>query len=165
MTVRRIQADQVQAYGETLIELLHHCTDISFSGEVSRDFYTEKLKALHGYLQTGKACLLGAFQGEVLVGFLWGYPLADPMGEKFHIAYFAVLPEFENQGIGTRLLQEAQTQARKMGMERAELLVSRDNAKAVDFYCSHGFQIQRYVLQNEFLKEDGEKRGLCSEQI
>ena len=156
MKVERMQADQVQTYGEALKKLLHICTDISFSGEISRDFYEEKLKALRCYLQKDQACLLGAFHQGQLVGFLWGYGLPDPLGEKFHIAYLAVLPEYERQGIGSQLIREAQTQAQKMGLNRAELLVTQDNEQALAFYREQGFCVRRYILEKKF--QDGKKK-------
>jgi ribosomal protein S18 acetylase RimI-like enzyme len=52
----------------------------------------------------------------------------------------AILPEFQNQGIGRSLLQEAITIADSQVLQ-AKLEVHRGNAAALHLYRSMGFQV------------------------
>ena len=80
--------------------------------------------------------LLLAYMEASLVGTIW---LTNDY-RRLYIHHMAVLPEFQKQGIGRSLLQEAIQIADKQGLQ-AKLEVHSDNAAALNLYRSMGFKV------------------------
>ena len=80
--------------------------------------------------------LLLAYMEAILVGTIW---LTNDY-RRLYIHHMAVLPEFQKQGIGRSLLQEAIQIADKQGLQ-AKLEVYSDNAAALNLYRSMGFKV------------------------
>lgn len=152
MEIRRLSVEDAKTYRAELVRLLAACTEASYAEAPESGYYEKKLGDLEVYLAKGQACVLAALDGGAMLGFLWGYPVSSPVGPRFHIAYFAVMPEARRQGVGRGLLQAAGQEARAMGLDQFELIVSAANTSAVEFYCSQGFQTDRFLL-NRPLKE------------
>ena len=89
-----------------------------------------------GYLQVYRNCasavVVGAFDGDRLVGAATGMPLADhaddfaaafagsgiEMAEVFYCAESVLLPECRGQGIGHRFFDEREAHARRLGYDK-----------------------------------------------
>ena len=80
--------------------------------------------------------LLLAYIEDKLVGTIW---LTNDY-RRLYIHHMAILPEFQNQGIGRSLLQEAITIADSQVLQ-AKLEVRSGNAAALHLYRSMGFQV------------------------
>ncbi|HNU97520.1 MAG TPA: GNAT family N-acetyltransferase [Candidatus Syntrophosphaera sp.] len=80
--------------------------------------------------------LLLAYMDAILVGTIW---LTNDY-RRLYLHHMAVLPEFQKQGIGRSLLQEAIQIADKQGLQ-AKLEVHSDNAAALNLYRSMGFKV------------------------
>ncbi len=80
--------------------------------------------------------LLLAYMDAILVGTIW---LTNDY-RRLYLHHMAVLPEFQKQGIGRSLLQEAIQIADKQGLQ-AKLEVQSDNAAALNLYRSMGFKV------------------------
>ncbi|HPW24187.1 MAG TPA: GNAT family N-acetyltransferase [Candidatus Syntrophosphaera thermopropionivorans] len=80
--------------------------------------------------------LLLAYMEAILVGTIW---LTNDY-RRLYLHHMAVLPEFQKQGIGRSLLQEAIQIADKQGLQ-AKLEVHSDNAAALNLYRSMGFKV------------------------
>ena len=125
----------------------------SFFKSFSDTFYDEKLASLQTYLQGGKACILGAMKDGVLNGFLWGYPMDSLEGQKFHIAYIAVLPEGRGAGVGRELLRAAEEWAEELKISKMELIVSEQNRSAVQFYQGQDYGTHRLIMEKRLDEE------------
>jgi predicted GNAT superfamily acetyltransferase len=78
-----------------------------------------ELTSTHQYilfLRTG-AILLGAFEGEKIVGFVFSFPAVFPDRSAQHSRQLAVLPEYRKRGIGKRLKWAQRREAGRMGFE------------------------------------------------
>jgi GNAT superfamily N-acetyltransferase len=75
-------------------------------------------------------------------------PQLDVGRRRAYLSYLAVRSEYQNQGIGSRLLSAVEAWARQ---NRAELISTdtnlRSNAGAVEFYERNGFERQAVVLR------------------
>jgi ribosomal protein S18 acetylase RimI-like enzyme len=60
-------------------------------------------------------------------------------GRRIHLHHIGVLPEYRNQGCGTRLTRESLKFAREKGYQ-IKLEVETNNAKAIDLYTKLGFK-------------------------
>jgi ribosomal protein S18 acetylase RimI-like enzyme len=59
--------------------------------------------------------------------------------DEAQVRYMAVDPEWDRSGLGSRILQGLEAEARKRGAQRM-VLNSRD--KAIGFYEKHGYQLE-----------------------
>ncbi len=62
------------------------------------------------------------------------------------IAYMAVEPRFRRYGIGSRLLEAAEDEARRRGLPYMGLMVTEDNAAARAMYERAGYLTERRLL-------------------
>lgn len=61
----------------------------------------------------------------------------DPEGENIVIFSLSVMPEYRNQGVGSKLLNSFVEQARDLGKSKVMLLCKEE---LVPYYSRHGFQ-------------------------
>ncbi len=75
--------------------------------------------------------------GTRMVGFF----LARAVLENLELLKIGVYPEYQKQGIGSRLLSAAFKEALKRGCLRCFLEVRMSNSGAIQFYLDHRFKI------------------------
>jgi GNAT superfamily N-acetyltransferase len=79
-----------------------------------------------------------------MAGFASYGPTSKPGVMKLHKLY--LLPELHGRGLGSRLLQHAESEVRHFGAQRLILAVNRRNAKAIAAYQRNGFVIAESVV-------------------
>lgn len=90
-----------------------------------------------------RSLLLGAFDGDALVGF--GALEGQPAVRRRHVAIvaLAVAPRAQRRGVGSRLLAALIDAGESwFGYLRIELFVHADHAPAIALYGKHGFAIE-----------------------
>ena len=71
------------------------------------------------------------------------------LNKKAYINSFAVLPEYQNKGYGSKLLTYTLNQIRKTtNLKEIEVDTWKTNNKALQFYLKHGFHIQKVENPN-----------------
>lgn len=75
---------------------------------------------------------LGAFQGDVLIGCTSLFVLP---GDEMQLRKFAVLPEYQGQGIGSALLKASFERCSALGLKKFMLSA---RVSAIGFYEKHG---------------------------
>lgn len=105
-----------------------------------------------------RAIFVAVADGTV-VGFVEVAPSGKDDGVA-HLYRIYVVPDFWSRGIGTALLDRAETVLRKRGFDRLVLSVFADNAVGVQFYESAGFEriettyVERFdTQQHEYAKD------------
>jgi ribosomal protein S18 acetylase RimI-like enzyme len=98
-----------------------------------------------------------ASQDDQVMGVLVTFPIADEVDEpgetdqvlapysleapgSWYICAMAFFPEFQGQGLGTKLLAIARSQAQDRGFNELSLLVFEQNTGAVRLYERNGFK-------------------------
>lgn len=88
------------------------------------------------------------FYRLIVDGQLMGYSSIGPTGTpgvcKLHKLYLR--PELHGRGLGSRLLQHAEAEARGLGATRLILAVNKRNARAIAAYQRNGFTVAESVL-------------------
>jgi ribosomal-protein-alanine N-acetyltransferase len=82
-------------------------------------------------------CFVAETGDKQLAGMIVSWIVCD----ELHIATFATHVDFRRQGIGSRLLSEALSDARRLGARRAFLEVRESNEAAQDMYKKFGFEV------------------------
>ena len=93
--------------------------------------------------------LLIAQAGDERAGYILtvdGMPDEVTRMPQAFIAYMAVEPSMRRRGIARQLLSAAEEAARKKGLPYMALMVTDDNAAAMDLYASAGFLNERRLL-------------------
>jgi len=89
------------------------------------------------------------------IGFFAYGPTDNPHEALLHKIY--LLPEFQSQGIGSAMLQEARRRCRCAGFTSLCLYVNQHNQRAIRAYQRNGFQIARsevFEIGQGFVRED-----------
>jgi ribosomal protein S18 acetylase RimI-like enzyme len=100
---------------------------------ISNSARSDSFEAITNSLKHGGVILI-ACQDEIVQGSAW---LTHDY-RRLYIHHMAVLPEVQNTGIGTLLLEEAISLARSLGYQ-AKLEVHADNISARHLYAKYGF--------------------------
>lgn len=93
--------------------------------------------------------VLIAESGGEAAGFaLLIYDLPDEitLTEQAFIAYMAVEPAAQGQGIGRALLESIEDHARRRGAPYLSLMVTEENAAARELYAAAGFTTERRMM-------------------
>ena len=93
----------------------------------------------------GADCLLGEAGGEI-VGFI----LTDADPPQGQVITLDVLEPHRRSGIGSRLLQEAESRMHAAGVCEVTLETATNNQPAIAFWMKHGYRTEA-VLKNYYL--------------
>jgi ribosomal protein S18 acetylase RimI-like enzyme len=69
------------------------------------------------------------------------------------LQHVAVHPDFQNQGIGTRMVSELERRLKQLGCRRINVLVPADNAALQQFYSRQGFEPSRLTLMRKHIEQ------------
>ena len=93
--------------------------------------------------------LVGLFGSRLVATVMAGYE-----GHRGWINYLAVKPEFQKQGLGRRLMEEAEARLIAAGCPKINLQVRESNAAAIAFYERIGYSADDVVSMGKRLVED-----------
>jgi ribosomal protein S18 acetylase RimI-like enzyme len=101
-------------------------------------------EALLRFVTEPGAGLLLAYEDERLIGFAAYYRVDDASELKLDKLY--VHQDFHGQGVGRRLIQRVERDARAQGRSSLILNVNKSNVKAIRAYEHNGFVIREPVV-------------------
>lgn len=87
----------------------------------------------------------GLFFVALLDGRVVGSVMAGYEGHRGWLNYLAVLPEYQGQGYGRKLVEKAIAELRKLGCLKVNLEVRKSNSSVIDFYIHLGFKNNEVV--------------------
>ena len=103
---------------------------LQLTGRESREAFTRQMDG-------GTQTVLGAFEGDKLVGVA----LITHDGRKGWINRLGVLPDQQRKGIGTILVQTAETLIHDMGLTIVAALVEHHNEASLKMFQRAGYQV------------------------
>lgn len=77
-----------------------------------------------------------AVDGSTIVGAV----LCGHDGRRGYIYHLAVDPKFQGRGLGKRLINECLAGLKRVGLERANILVAKDNPRGLEFWRRCGWE-------------------------
>lgn len=90
--------------------------------------------------------------GEML-GFVVAHPQGKGRSRYAYIVTIDVAPRARRSGVGAKLLQQVEAQAKVAGLHRVALHVAVDNPSAIAFYERQGYE--RVGIEKGFYREAG----------
>jgi len=80
---------------------------------------------------------------KLLIGSSW----ITIDGRRSYLQYFGILPEYQNKGLGKKLLEESLKVAKEIGLQ-IKLEVHKSNITAKKLYEKYGFKyLGDYIVQ------------------
>ena len=138
MQIKRLEKKDIKLYENVLKDYIEQLmapyTENEIKIEVER-IYSNMCR----FTEDETAIIIGALEKESLVGFIWGYKkIEEP--SIIHINYFFINENYRSNGIGSKLLKELESKVK--GCKELELLVNKNNTRALNFYKKNGFEIE-----------------------
>jgi ribosomal protein S18 acetylase RimI-like enzyme len=93
--------------------------------------------------------LVGVLDGKVVATCMAGYE-----GHRGWINYLAVSPKYRRQGIGMRIMEEAENRLRFGGCPKINLQVRETNQEVIRFYTRIGYTKDPVVSMGKRLEHD-----------
>lgn len=93
--------------------------------------------------------LVGLVDGKVVATCMAGYE-----GHRGWINYLAVSPQHRRQGIGRRIMEEAEERLRSAGCPKINLQVRETNQEVIEFYAKIGYTMDPVVSMGKRLEHD-----------
>jgi ribosomal protein S18 acetylase RimI-like enzyme len=90
------------------------------------------------------ALLNGQVIGSIMVGY---------EGRRGWLNYLGVLPDYQKQGYGRKLVERAIDELRKLGCLKVNVQIRNSNSSAVGFYKRLGFKGDNVVSLGKRLKQ------------
>lgn len=127
--------------------VITYIKNFDISRELSINICKEKLIKMEEYIKQKSAIIIGTYQDERLVGFMWLYK-HDYFGElRLHINQIIVSEEFRGIGIGKELISQAELIAKEHNIKTLDLNVTEMNKEAAGIYRSMGFITERRYMK------------------
>lgn len=129
------------AHQAAIVDLLDmYCRDEFGDGKPLSDEARRNL--IPGLVKHGGARVLLAYDGARAVGMALSFVGFSSFRARplINLHDLAVSPEFRGQGIGRRLLEAVEADARSLGCCKVTLEVRADNVRAQELYRRLGFQ-------------------------
>jgi ribosomal protein S18 acetylase RimI-like enzyme len=93
--------------------------------------------------------LVGFVAGELAATVMAGYE-----GHRGWLNYLAVAPEFRRQGLGRKMVAEAEARLRQMGCPKINIQIRTGNTTVIEFYRRIGFKPDDVVSMGKRLEAD-----------
>lgn len=151
MIIRKLKNEEFEIYYTIILELMiaTYVVNFQLSAGQSKQLCLEKMDLLTGYINQGNAIVFAAIEENKLIGFMWLYK-HDFFGEKrLHVNQIAVNSSFRGKGIGLLLMQEAEKQTLREGIDTIDLFVSEINSEALSLYEKMDFKTERRYMKKK----------------
>ena len=116
-----------------------------------RDFGSARVAVLGVEFQDGS---VPAFVAD-MEGDLAGALAYRVHGDTLHIVALATDPEWQRSGVGARLVDHAESEARRSGLSRVSMATTNDNLPALYFYQRRGYRLTE-VITDAIRAADGQ---------
>lgn len=119
----------------------------------------------------GRRLMLIAEAGETIVGQIFvQLAITSSMGKgngpAAYFYAFRVKPSYQNQGVGTRLLHEAEERCRNKGLKRLLISVSKNNHSAQRLYARFGFvHVDEDTGRWSYVDHEGQTRAIVETSL
>lgn len=153
MEIYKLTINDVEKYKEEIKNMLKQSFEKSFpESSLDNTSFDNRIESLKLYINEEKALVYGSKSGKSLAGFVWFFEKDTPKGKLIHINHFVVDENFRGLGVGSALWNKVESYANEREIEEIELLVTKSNVDAVNFYTKRNFEVERLVMKKRLLK-------------
>jgi ribosomal protein S18 acetylase RimI-like enzyme len=110
--------------------------------------WNDPLRDIQRKLQVQPALfLVGFVSGKLAATVMAGYE-----GHRGWLNYLAVAPRFRRQGLGRKMVAEAEARLRQMGCPKINIQIRSGNTEVIEFYRRIGFKADDVVSMGKRLE-------------
>ena len=155
MIYRKCEASDIEINTQTFSDLFIRVYNMNFPNrEFNSDFGYERVKDIIGYVNDNTATIYGAFDGDKLAGFIWGYKRQINDELRIHVPVLVVSEQHQRKGIARQLMELMKSYASDCGIDIIEVMVTSSNEDAIKYYDNVGFKEARKLLELRIEKDD-----------
>jgi RimJ/RimL family protein N-acetyltransferase len=152
MQPRLLTPDDAAAFLKLQTQLDFEATWMSFEPSERRMTVADQRNRLARLREN--QIILGTEYNDQLVGYFAVYGGANLRNAHRAGITVAVLESFHRRGVATDLMIAAESWCQEHGISRLEATVAAQNIPALDFYKSHGFQVEGRRTRSLFCNGD-----------
>lgn len=153
IAIRNLSENDIDKYKIALIELMKITLSENIIQKYPEELPESYVNKMPGYIEDNSAVIIGAFDNEKLVGFIWGYIIQIFEETRLHSYMGAVDPHYRGYHIAKRLMEQQFEEARKRGIFIIEAMVTKENQAAYNWHLKTGFREER-VKMRKVLEHD-----------
>ena len=148
--IYRLNSNILMSFEEDIKKLIRETIMYNFPKVQIDDHYLNYIiEDISKYLINGTAVIYVGMDNGNIQGWIWCHEIFRFNERRLHIAYFSVFERYRNVGLGRKLIRAAEDYARENKYCGLDLLVTKNNVTAVDFYFNNNFTVERYLLKKE----------------
>jgi len=145
-----LDLDQCLKYKSRLTDFYYsNIKACSFMDSFSYRDAEQKIDGMIEHVSKGTAIVLGVFDKENLIGFIWAYE--NPFREEIRIYVNEIHVDalYRNLGVGKRLLSAVESIARERGYSAIYLHAEGSRENALHFYKREGYAVERVQFRKQ----------------
>lgn len=143
ITYKLMESCDILDNQKSLINMLNKTLEDNLTQNFPENLAEEYVNKMPSYIEDGSAIIIGAFDEDKIIGFLWGYEV-DIFGEKrIHNAENHVIEEYRGRGIARTMLECLEDEARKRGVFILEAMCTASNESAYGYHIDNGYEVER----------------------
>lgn len=137
--INEISRNNIRIYAEIYAK--------AFSGEMWNDNWSVSDAKIHiaEIMESKQSYGLECVVGGKIAGFLLGSSMLFHWGRVFEINDISVHPDYQGQGIATKLLNTCLKEMKQRGVKGVNL-ITQDKGFLPEFYEKHGFKKENKVI-------------------
>ncbi|MCX6004597.1 MAG: GNAT family N-acetyltransferase [Chloroflexi bacterium] len=122
-----------------VVEIFNYFIENSFAAYPDKKAGDGLFDALQGISRGGIFYVIEAPDNKIVgFGLLRGHQPTEAFNRSSELTYF-ILPEYNRQGLGTKLLKVIEEDARRLGVETILANISSLNRQSLNFHTKNGF--------------------------
>lgn len=150
MKICKLDIDNFEKWELQIGELVKETFISNFEeNSFTNQYRKEAISNLKEHLIKGHAQVFLAIQNEKPVGWIWCHEIYRINQRRLHITSFSVCNTHRRSGIGSVLMRKAEEYAKGSGYLSLDLLVTKSNVQAIEFYKAHEFEIERLLMKKD----------------
>lgn len=154
ITYKLLESFDILANREELIKMMNKTLEDNIPQCFPKDLGEKYVNSMPTYIEDGSAIIIGAFDEDKMIGFLWGYEV-DIFGEKrIHNAENHVAEEYRGCGIAKRMLEYLEEEARKRNIHIFEAMCTASNESAYRYHVKNGYEVERIKFKKLLKDKD-----------
>ncbi len=151
VSIVKLSKEQCVQYKQALAFLyFDNVKTCSFTTSFSFSDADSKIVELIEHVGNNSAVVFGCVDDkDKLVGFIWAYSVVFREENRMYVSVVQIDNAFRGRGLGTKLLNEVENEARKASLPALYIHTEANNQGAIKLYEREGYVMERVQLRKQ----------------